>query len=168
MDNKKVVPAEVMVNKIKATVDAKSGGDFFILARTDAINSEGLDSALRRGEKYLKGGADGIYVEGPETAEQLQAIGKAFHGNPLATSILENGGKTPWLPPEQLGEMGFTMILYPTSILFRCTRAIQKAAVALRAGKPLEKEESVDMKEFKKIVELEHWQSIEKKFPVKG
>jgi 2-methylisocitrate lyase-like PEP mutase family enzyme len=168
MDNKKVVPVEEMINKIKAAVDARSSGEFFILARTDSINPEGLDSALRRGEKYLRAGADGIYVEGPETVEELQAIGKAFHGSPLATSVLENGGKTPWLPPEQLGEMGFTMILYPTSILFRCTRAIQKATADLRAGRPLEKNESVDMKTFEKIVELEHWQKIEKKFPVQA
>jgi 2-methylisocitrate lyase-like PEP mutase family enzyme len=168
MDNKKVVPVEEMINKIKAAVDARSSGYFFILARTDAINPEGLDSALSRGEKYLKAGADGIYVEGPETVGQLQAIGKAFHGSPLATSVLENGGKTPWLPPEQFGAMGFAMILYPTSILFRCTRAVQKATADLRAGRPLEKEESVDMKTFEKIVELEHWQKIEKKFPVEG
>ncbi|HEX3356197.1 MAG TPA: isocitrate lyase/PEP mutase family protein [Tepidisphaeraceae bacterium] len=165
MDNKKVVPTEEMVNKIKAAVDAKSDREFFILARSDAINPEGLDSVLRRGEKYLKAGADGIYIEGPETVEQLQAIGKAFKGTPLATSILENGGKTPWLPPEQFGEMGFSMILYPTSILFRSTHAIQSAARDLRSGRPLEVEHAVDMKTFEKIVDLEHWRKIEKKFP---
>ena len=60
-----------------------------------------------------------MYVEGPESVEQLKKIGKAFKGEHLATSVLENGGKTPWLPPEQFGEMGYTMLLYPTTILFR-------------------------------------------------
>src|SRR3954467_8462635 len=83
MDNKKVVPPEQMVAKIKAAVAAKTG-DFFILARTDALAPEGMDSALRRGEQYLKAGADGIYVEGPETVEQLQIIGRTFKGTPLA------------------------------------------------------------------------------------
>ena len=166
MDNKKVVATEVMVNKIKAAVDARSKDEFFILARTDAINPEGLASALKRGEKYLKAGADGIYVEGPETVAELAAIGREFKGTPLATSILENGGKTPWLPPNQLGEMGFTMILYPVSILFRCTHAIQRAAADLREGKPLDKTQAVDMKAFERILDLEHWQNIEKKFPV--
>jgi len=166
MDNKKVVPLTQMVNKIKAAADARSNGEFFILARTDSINPEGLDSALRRCEAYLKAGADGVYVEGPETLEQLQAIGKAMHGQQLATSVLENGGKTPWLPPKQFGEMGFTMILYPTTLLFSATRAIQRAAADLRSGRELDKERAVDMKTFEKIVDLSHWQKIEREFPV--
>jgi 2-methylisocitrate lyase-like PEP mutase family enzyme len=166
MDNKKVVPPEVMVNKIKAAVDARSSSEFFILARTDSINPEGLDSVIRRGELYLKAGADGIYVEGPETVEQLQAIGKAFKGTPLATSVLENGGKTPWLTPKHFGELGFSMILYPTSILFRSTRAIQRAAEDLRAGTPLDKSQAVDMATFEKIVGLEYWRNLQEKFPV--
>src|ERR1700689_4158842 len=88
MDNKKVVAPQVMVEKIKAAVNARSKDDFFILARTDAINPEGLTSAIKRGEKYLKAGADGIYVEGPETVADLAAIGREFKGTPLATSIL--------------------------------------------------------------------------------
>jgi len=82
MDNKKIVPVEVMVEKLKAAVAAKSG-DFFVLARTDALAPEGIDNALRRGEQYLKAGADGVYVEGPQTVEQLEAIGRAFKGMPL-------------------------------------------------------------------------------------
>src|SRR5947209_9848485 len=138
MDDKKVVPPEQMVAKIKAAVAAKSD-DFFILARTDALAAEGLDSALRRGEQYLKAGADGVYVEGPKTVEQLQQIGKAFKGTPLATSVLENGGKTPWVSPKEFGEMGFSMILYPTTLVFRATYAIQQAAADLRAGREIDK-----------------------------
>ena len=164
MEGTKVVPVEQMVAKVKAAVAARGGRDFFILARTDALEPEGLDAALRRGEKYLKAGADGVYVEGPTSAEQLDKIGKTFRGEQLATSVLENGGKTPWLPPEEFGEMGFTMVLYPTTILFRAARAIQRAAADLRAGKPLDKEEAVDMDEFEKVVELGHWQEVEKKF----
>jgi 2-methylisocitrate lyase-like PEP mutase family enzyme len=163
MDDKKIVPVEQMVAKVKAAVAAKSK-DFFILARTDALGPEGLDNALRRGERYLKAGADGVYVEGPETTEQLQAIGRAFKGTPLATSVLENGGKTPWVSPEELGKMGFSMILYPTTLLFRAARALQVAAQDLRAGRPLNADEAVDMKTFQKIVDLQHWQAIEKKF----
>jgi 2-methylisocitrate lyase-like PEP mutase family enzyme len=163
MDDKKVVPAKKMISKIKAAVAAKSE-PFFILARTDALAPEGIDNALRRGEQYLDAGADGIYVEGPETIEQLQMIGRAFKGTPLATSVLENGGKTPWLSPKEFGDLGFSMVLFPTTILFRATRAIQRAAENLRAGKPLEKDNAVDMKTFQKIVDLPYWQDIEKKF----
>jgi 2-methylisocitrate lyase-like PEP mutase family enzyme len=164
MDDKKVVPVEAMVAKVKAAVAAKAGEEFFILARTDALEPEGVDNAIRRAEQYLKAGADGVCVEGPESVDQLMRIGKALKGEQLATSILENGGKTPWLPPAEFGEMGYTMLLYPTTILFRATRALQRAAEDLRAGRPLNKAESVDMKEFLKIVELDHWQAIEKKF----
>jgi 2-methylisocitrate lyase-like PEP mutase family enzyme len=121
---------------------------------------------LKRGEKYLAAGADGVYVEGPESVEQLRDIGKAFKGQPLATSVLENGGKTPWLSPEEFAAMGFAMVLYPTTILFRATKAIQLAAANLRRGQPLDKSASVDMAEFEKVIDLAYWQKIEKEFPV--
>jgi 2-methylisocitrate lyase-like PEP mutase family enzyme len=164
MDDKKVVPVEQMVAKVKAAVAARDKKDFFILARTDALAPEGVDAAIRRAEKYLKAGADGVYVEGPESVEQLKRVGKAFRGEHLATSVLENGGKTPWLPPGEFGEMGYTMLLYPTTLLFRAARALQRAAGDLRAGKPLDRDDAVDMKAFLKIVELDHWQEIEKEF----
>ena len=164
MDNKKVVPTEEMVAKVKAAVAAKEKREFFVLARTDALAPEGVDSAIRRGEQYLKAGADGIYVEGPTSEKELEQIGKAFKGEQLATSILENGGKTPWLAPKEFGKLGFTMLLYPTTILFRVAHAIREAAKNLRAGRPLDTEQSVDMDEFEKIVELKHWQDIEKRF----
>ena len=164
MDDKKVVPVEQMVAKVKAAVAAREKREFFILARTDALQPEGVDAAIARAEKYLKAGADGVYVEGPTSEKQLQQIGKAFKGEHLATSVLENGGKTPWLPPDQFAEMGFTMILYPTTLLFRLTHALRRAAEDLRAGRALCKDESVDMDEFEKIVELPHWQKIEQQF----
>src|SRR4051812_49420336 len=164
MDDKKVIPVEQMVAKVKAAVAAKEKREFFILARTDALAPEGVDNAIRRAEQYLKAGADGVYVEGPTSGAQLTQIGKAFKGEHLATSVLENGGKTPWLPPDQFADLGFTMILYPTTLLFRAARALQRAAEDLRAGKPLDPKESVDMDEFLDIVELDHWQAIEKKF----
>lgn len=164
MDNKEVVPASEMLAKIRAAVAARADRDFFILARTDALQPEGLDGALRRGEAYLKAGADGIYVEGPTSIEQLKIIGKTFRGQHLATSILENGGVTPWVSPEEMGEMGYGMILYPTTLLFRATFALGSAARDLRAGRQMDQGQAVNMEEFEKIVELGHWQEIEKKF----
>jgi len=161
MDNKKVVEADEMVGKIRAAAAARSQS-LFILARTDALAPEGIDSALRRGEKYLKAGADGVYVEGPETTEQLAKIGKTFKGVPLATSVLENGGKTPWLSPKEFGKLGFTMVLYPTTVLFRAAYAIDRAVRNLRQGKPIEKELAVDMGEFEEIVDLPYWQKLER------
>jgi 2-methylisocitrate lyase-like PEP mutase family enzyme len=164
MAGKKVVPTKQMVNKLKAAVAARTNTDFFILARTDAIEPEGLKAALHRAEAYLKAGADGIYLEGPTKKEELRAIGRAFKGVPLAVSILERGGKTPWLPPREFAAMGFTMLLYPSTIIFRVARAIELAVSDLHRGRPLSKSDSVDMAHFEQIVELPYWAGIEQRF----
>jgi 2-methylisocitrate lyase-like PEP mutase family enzyme len=164
MGGKHVVDPEDMVNKLKAAQAARRDADkFFILARTDAIAVNGLDDALRRAEMYLKAGADGVYVEGPETIQQLRAIGRAFKGTPLATSILENGGKTPWVPSDEMHAMGFNMLLYPTTLLFQVTRTLQRSLANLKAGRPMPKDESVTMLQFEKIVDIAYWKAIEQK-----
>ena len=163
MDDKKVIEARGMVQKIKAAVSAREGNDFFILARTDAIDPEGLDNAMDRAKQYLDAGADGIYLEGPKTVEDLEKIGKAFKDVPLATSILEKGGKTPWLSPKELGGMGYTMILYPTTVIFQVVHTIQKALDHLKQGKAIHGG-SVDMDQFMEVVDLPYWKAIEEKF----
>jgi len=164
MGGKKVVEPQQMVSKIKAACSARREADkLFILARTDAIAVNGLDDALRRAEKYLKAGADGVYVEGPQDLKELRAIGRAFKGEPLAVTMLEGGGVTPWVPPDELYAMGFNMILYPTTLLFRQTRAMRRALTDLKAGRPMPAEDSVTMLEFEKIVDIAYWKSIEEK-----
>jgi len=164
MSGKKVIPPEEMVNKIKAADSVRNDKDFFILARTDAIAPEGLDKALERAEKYLKAGADGVYLEGVENEKQIKKIGETFKGVPLATSVLERGGETPWLSPKEFGELGYSMILYPTTVLFQYTYAVQKALGNLLKEKPMPKDSSVTMKEFEKIVDMQYWAKIEKEF----
>lgn len=164
MAGKHVVPTEQMVAKLRAAVAARQDRDTFILARTDAIQPEGVDSALRRGEAYLKAGADGIYVEGPRSEEELEQVGRAFKGTPLATSVLERGGVTPWLAPDAFRELGFTMLLYPTTVLFSIAERIGRALQDLRAGKPLDGSASVDMEQFEQIIELPKWAAIEARF----
>jgi 2-methylisocitrate lyase-like PEP mutase family enzyme len=164
MAGKSVIPVEAMVEKVAAAVAAKKDKDFFILARTDALQPEGVDAAIERGRRYLEAGADGVYVEGPRNEEELRIVGEEFRNVPLATSLLERGGVTPWLPPERFGELGYDMILYPASILFRVTRAIERAATDIRVGRPLDPNESVDMDQFEDVVDMAHWKDIEKRF----
>jgi 2-methylisocitrate lyase-like PEP mutase family enzyme len=164
MAGKKVVPRRVMVNKIKAAAAARSTPDFFILARTDGIEPNGLDDALARADAYLSAGADGVYLEGPETKRDLEKIGRTFRGTPLAVSILEGGGKTPWLSPKEFHAMGFTMLLYPTSILFRMARAIEQSIRNLSQGRPMPATDALTMDEFEQIVDLPHWSAIQEKF----
>lgn len=165
MAKKSVVPVEEMVSKVRAAVAARS--EMFILARTDAIEPEGVPQAIDRAKAYLDAGADGAYVEGPRSVDELEEVGKALGDAPLATSILERGGVTPWLSPSDLRDLGYAMVLYPTTILFRIVKAAQDALVSLKAGEPLDPTASVDMKQFEDLVELKLWAEIENRFPVR-
>jgi 2-methylisocitrate lyase-like PEP mutase family enzyme len=165
MSGKVVVPTKSMINKVEAACDARQNPDaFFILARTDSRQPEGIDAAIERATKYTKAGADGVYIEGPTSEKELELIGKAFKGFPLATSVLERGGATPWVSPKELSKMGFSMILYPATVLFRATYAIQSALEDLQAGKEIPRDESVDMKEFEQIVDIDRWHKIQRKY----
>ncbi|HXJ95824.1 MAG TPA: isocitrate lyase/PEP mutase family protein [Terriglobia bacterium] len=164
MLGKKVVPAEVHAGKIRAAVAARHDTETFIMARTDALAPLGLNEALRRAELYLEAGADGVYIEAVETAEQLQKVGERLRGVPLATSILEGGGRTPWMDPKELYALGYTMLLYPSTVIFRVTRAIQEAVADLKAGRPMPVEESVTFGEYEDIVGLPQWAALEDEF----
>jgi 2-methylisocitrate lyase-like PEP mutase family enzyme len=162
MAGKEVVDAKTMVNKIRSAIAARSNEDaLFLLARTDAIEPEGLDAALRRAELYLKAGADGVYFYGIQDRKQMRVIGTQFRGVPLATTILERGGTTPWTHPAEMLEMGFNMVLYPTTLLFRQAKALQDGLEDLKAARPLNPRMSVDMFEFEKIVDIAYWKLIE-------
>ena len=161
MAGKSVVPAEEMVAKIKAAVGARQSKDFFIIARTDARAVHGLDEALRRGEMYLEAGVDGLFIEAPQTVAELERVGRAFPGVPQIANMLEGGGQTPFLPPRQLKQMGFAMAAYPTTLLFRVARTIERALADIRAGRPLDGGDGVNFAEFKSITNYDEWARIE-------
>jgi 2-methylisocitrate lyase-like PEP mutase family enzyme len=164
MKGKEVIPAEAMASKVKAAVGARRNPDLFLVARTDAIASDGLDEALRRAELYLKSGADGLFIEGPKSVKQLERIGKAFEGVPKIANMLEGGGVTPILSPKDLHSMGFAMVLYPTSLLFRLTKTIQKVLDDMLAQRLTFEGEGVTFDEFEKVVGLEGWKEIEEEY----
>jgi 2-methylisocitrate lyase-like PEP mutase family enzyme len=161
MAGKDVVPAAEMVAKIKAAVGARRSRDFFIIARTDARAVHGLDEALRRGERYLQAGADGIFVEAPQTVKELEIIGAAFKGAPQIANMLEGGGQTPVLPPAELKALGFAMAAYPTTLIFRVARTIERALHDIKAGRPLDNNDGVNFAEFKDITNYNEWARIE-------
>jgi methylisocitrate lyase len=164
MAGKTVVAKADMVAKIKAAVAARLDRKTFILARTDAIQPEGVENAIARAEAYIEAGADGAYVEGPRNEEELEKIGRALKGVPLATSVLERGGVTPALAAKDFRDLGFSMILYPTTVLFRAAWATEQALLALKAGKPLSPAASFDMAALEEVLELQAWAEIEKRF----
>lgn len=111
---RRVIPMEDMAAKVRVAREARAQADsLLIIARTDARTSLGLDEALRRGERYLRAGADILFIESPETEEELATIGRTFAGVPLVVNNVE-GGRTPILPPQQLQDMGFSMAIYPS------------------------------------------------------
>ena len=162
MAGKDVIPADEMVGKIRAAAGARRSPDLFIIARTDARAVHGMDEALRRGEKYLEAGADGLFIEAPQTVQELERVGRAFQGVPQLANMLE-GGQTPALPPAELFRMGFGMIAYPTTLIFRVARTLENALADLKAGRP-SNGDSVDFAGFKDITGFVGWAAIEDKY----
>ncbi len=161
MAGKDVIDADVMAAKLRAAAAARRGTDLFIIARTDARAVHGLDEALRRAEIYLKAGADGLFVEAPQSIEELERVGRSFQGVPQLANMVEGGGRTPVLPPQELYRLGFAMVAYPTSLIFRVARTIENALADLKAGRLTIEREGVDFETFKDIAGLARWAAAE-------
>ena len=112
LDGKSVVSTAEMMGKLKATLDARQSSATLILARTDAVATEGLDKALERAERYLECGVDAPFIEALRTPEQMDAACKQFaHRIPLLANMVE-GGKTPVQSAAELGQRGFRIVAY--------------------------------------------------------
>ena len=112
---KEVIPAAEMVAKLHAALDARRDPDTLIIARTDARQTDGLEAALQRAELYRQAGADVLFVEAPQSRDELAEIGQRLDG-PLLVNIVE-GGETPQLPAQELGALGFSIVLYANAAL---------------------------------------------------
>lgn len=132
MLGRRVIPVEDMAAKVRVAKDSRTDPNFLIVARTDARTTLGLDEALRRGEAYLKAGADVIFIEAPETVEEMQRIGAAFKGVPLIANMVE-GGRTPVLDAAILQEIGYRLAIYPALGFLAATAALEGAYAGLKA-----------------------------------
>jgi 2-methylisocitrate lyase-like PEP mutase family enzyme len=121
---RRVIPAADAVAKIRVAVDARPSRDFLVVARTDARYSEGMDAALRRAEGFLNAGADVLFVESPESLEELRLVAETFKGAALLANMVE-GGRTPYLSTSELATMGFKIALYPGSGFLTAAGALQ-------------------------------------------
>ena len=128
-EGKEVIPAAEMVAKIKAAADARSDGDLMIVARTDAIATDGFNAALDRAHAYREVGADVGFVEAPTSPEQIAAIARLPW--PQLVNIVI-GGKTPELPNEKLRELGFAGVLYANTALQAAVLGMQRALAHLK------------------------------------
>jgi 2-methylisocitrate lyase-like PEP mutase family enzyme len=120
---RRVIPMEDMVKKIRVAVEARSSRDFLIIARTDARTSLGLDEALKRGDAYAKAGADVLFIESPESVDEMRAIGKRFD-LPLVANMVEKG-RTPVLARAELEAIGYRLAIFPVSALLAAVAAMR-------------------------------------------
>ena len=130
---RRVIPAEDAIRKVRVAVAAKDGADFLIVARTDARYAHGIDDALRRAEGFLKAGADVLFVESPESLEEMRRIAETFRGATLLANMVE-GGRTPYLSASELATMGFKIALYPGTGFLAAASALGDAYAHLRAA----------------------------------
>jgi len=125
LDGKTVVPMQEMVGKLKAALDARTNADTLILARTDALASEGLDAALERAERYFECGVDALFVEALRTPEQMDAACTRFsHRIPMLANMVE-GGKTPVQNATELQTHGFRIVIFPGGTARAVTHTLQ-------------------------------------------
>jgi len=110
---RRVIPLEDMLKKIKVAVQARDSNEFLIVARTDARTGHGLDEALRRGEAFAAAGADVVFVESPESEDEMRRIGETIDA-PLLVNVVE-GGCTPVLPVEDYKRLGYSIAIYPAA-----------------------------------------------------
>lgn len=130
MHGKRVIPIEEQIQKLRAAIAARSGDGLFLVARTDARQSLGLEEAIRRGLAFKEIGADAIFIEAPQSLEELQAIAQRVPP-PLVANMLE-GGVTPLLTPAELKELGFQLVVSPLSALFASAQALTEVYTHLR------------------------------------
>ena len=138
---RQVIPAEDMARKIRVAREARDSADFLIIARTDARTAHGIDEALRRADLYARAGADILFVESPESEEEMRRICASFDLPCLANMV--EGGRTPVLTREALIEIGYRIAIFPATGFLATAAALTHAYGTLRAhgssaGQPLD------------------------------
>ncbi len=166
MTGKQVIPAEEMVSKIKAAVDAKNeiDPDFVLCARTDAIATHGIDEAITRANMYHKAGVDFCFIEAYENIAQMKkAIANV--SAPLSLNLIE-GGKTPVIGVKQAEELGFKVVAFPLTTLWAATRAIFKTLKTLQQEGSAQSylKELTTWQEFQEIIGLPEISKMEEKY----
>ncbi len=130
LTGKTLIASEDMCIKIRAAIKARSTSDFLIIARTDAIAVEGFGQAIERAQQYLAAGADMIFVEAPETVEQVEQIAKALPQPKLINMFY--GGKTPLIPTADLNDMGYKIAIIPSDLQRAAIKAMQNTLAVIQ------------------------------------
>ena len=164
MEGKEVIGAAEMVQKLRAAVDARKDSDFLIIARTDARAVLGLDEAIRRAKMYLDAGADVIFVEAPQSREELARVAKEVKA-PLMANMIEHG-KTPLLTVKELEDLGYKLVTFPLATLYAAAKAVQDCVSELMRTGTTEGAipNMLPFHEFNKLVGLPEYRDMEAKY----
>jgi 2-methylisocitrate lyase-like PEP mutase family enzyme len=148
---KQVIPADEMVLKLRAALGARTDPDFVIVARTDARAVEGINGAIERANRYGAAGADVCFIEAPQSRKELEAIPRAVR-YPLLVNML-TGGVTPILTVEELGQLGYKIVVCPIETLLVAAKAVQRLIGALLSHGRCDLPDS-DMMTFAEVKEV--------------
>lgn len=163
---KAVAPLPEMLTKIRAAADARRDSDFQIIARTDSRAVLGFEAAIERAQKFAEAGADILFVEAPESIEEIRQIPKLLK-QPLLINIVV-GGKTPTMSAEELGGMGYSIVLYANAALQSAVLGMQKALGTLKRNGGLDEDPTLlaPFKERQRLVSKPLYDELEKKYAV--
>jgi 2-methylisocitrate lyase-like PEP mutase family enzyme len=130
---KQIVSRDEAFSRIQAAVDAReAGANILIMARTDANATDGMDEAILRARTFADIGADITFLEAPNTIEEMTAYCDGVPGPKMANMV--EGGETPFLPPEQLAEIGYKVIIYPISLMLAGLQVMEDALASIKGG----------------------------------
>lgn len=161
---KEVISTEEAVSKIKAAVDARQDPDFLIMARTDAAATLGFEAAVERAEKFAEAGADILFVEAVTQADEVKALPTRLPKPQLMNLVI--GGRTPIFNAEELGRMGYGIVLYANATLQGAVAGMQKALTALRDDQEVQESSGlvVSFAERQRLVGKPEWDTLEKRY----
>ena len=159
---KQVVSREEARMKVRAAVDARGDADILIMARTDARAVHGFDEALQRCRDFEVEGADIVFLEAPETEDEMRRYCSAMTKSCMANMV--PGGKTPVLPPAKLQEIGYKLALYPVMLLSSSITAMQATLRALRPGSTSAQPAAISFTDLQGVVGFPDYWSRETKY----
>jgi len=162
--SRRVIPMNDMVKKIQVASDSRSDANFLIIARTDARTSLGIDEALKRGEAYAKAGADILFIESPESREEMQMIGKQFD-LPVVANMVDTG-KTPVLSRDELQAIGYQLAIFPVTAMLASVKAMQQVYAGFKAeGSSVHMADQLyEFNELSKLMGFQEVWDFEKKY----
>lgn len=161
--NRKVIPLEEMVQKIKVASDARSSDKFLIIARTDARTGLGLDEAIRRGVAYREAGADVVFVESPESEDEMRRINAEIDAPTLANMV--EGGRTPIMSKSELERVGYNVAIFPGAGFLATSAALENVyGDLLENGRTTDRSPLYSFAEFNKLIGFQDVWDFDKKY----